>query len=195
MTAAAPTLAHDWYPRPLPPNVQLGERTFLHSAHAFVHCASRRPVAVAVGDDSGVYHGCHFDLGPEGVVRIGRFCTVVGAVFATNGTVRVGDHTFIAHEVLIADDAWAVPPGGPGEGDPDHALRHINAAARAPRLRARIDIGADVWIGARATILGPARIGAGASVAAGAVVTGDVPAGSTVAGNPAQVVRRGPWPA
>jgi maltose O-acetyltransferase len=52
-----------------------------------------------------------------------------------------------------------------------------------------------VWIGARATILGGARIGSGAIVGAGAVVDGDVPSGSTVAGNPARIVRRAPWPA
>jgi acetyltransferase-like isoleucine patch superfamily enzyme len=180
-------LEHDWYPRPLPDNVVLGERSWLHSAHAFVHCHSRRPVAVAIGEDSGVYHGSHFELGPHGVVRIGRFCTLVGAIICTDGSVRIGDHTFVAHEVLIADGAWAVPPRA--------AAGTMTGSAADDGQRPLIEIGADVWIGARATILGGARIGAGAIVGAGAVVTGEVPAGSTVAGNPARVVRRGPWPA
>ena len=63
-------LAHDWYPRPLPGNVVLGDRCWLHSAHALVHCASVRDVALAIGDDSGVYHGTHFDLGQHASVVI-----------------------------------------------------------------------------------------------------------------------------
>ncbi|MEY2512931.1 MAG: hypothetical protein QOJ89_289 [bacterium] len=176
-------LAHDWYPRPLPANVVLGERCWLHSAHALVHCASVRDVALAIGDDSGVYHGTHFDLGPQASVVIGRCCTIVGAIVRSDGDVRIGDHVFISHEVVIADGPWAVPP----------RLARGDAAdgSGAPGAGARIDIGDDVWIGARATILGGVRIGARAVVGAGAVVTTDVPVGAVVAGNPAQVVRSG----
>jgi maltose O-acetyltransferase len=46
----------------------------------------------------------------------------------------------------------------------------------------------DVWIGARAILLPGVRVGSGSVVAAGAVVSRDVPAGVIVAGNPAQVV-------
>jgi virginiamycin A acetyltransferase len=51
-------------------------------------------------------------------------------------------------------------------------------------------IGHDVWIGTRATILPGARLGNGTIVGAGAVVSGDVPPYSIVAGNPARVLRR-----
>jgi acetyltransferase-like isoleucine patch superfamily enzyme len=52
-------------------------------------------------------------------------------------------------------------------------------------------IGNDVWIGCRSIILKGVRIGNGAVVAAGSVVTKDVPANTIVAGNPARVVREG----
>ncbi|MBC8530510.1 sugar O-acetyltransferase [Gehongia tenuis] len=48
----------------------------------------------------------------------------------------------------------------------------------------------DVWIGGSAVVLGGVRIGRGAVIAAGAVVTKDVPAMTVAAGNPARVVRR-----
>jgi acetyltransferase-like isoleucine patch superfamily enzyme len=54
-----------------------------------------------------------------------------------------------------------------------------------------IAIGDDVWIGCRATILKGVTIGAGAVVAAGSVVTTDVPAAALVGGNPAAVLREG----
>ena len=54
-----------------------------------------------------------------------------------------------------------------------------------------ITIGDHVWIGNRAVILKGVNIGDGAIVAAGALVTKDVPANSIVAGIPAKVVKKG----
>lgn len=59
---------------------------------------------------------------------------------------------------------------------------------------APIVIGDRVWIGCRAIILAGVTIGEGSIVAAGSVVTRDVPPGTLVAGNPAKVIREtGPW--
>lgn len=49
-------------------------------------------------------------------------------------------------------------------------------------------LGDDIFIGAGAKIIGPVRIGTGARIGANAVVTYDVPAGMTAAGNPARLV-------
>jgi acetyltransferase-like isoleucine patch superfamily enzyme len=74
--------------------------------------------------------------------------------------------------VTIADSAWAVPacvdrqmPPGP-----------------------RTSIGANVWIGARATLLAGLSIGEGAIIGAGAVVVHDIPAFAIAAGVPARVI-------
>lgn len=48
----------------------------------------------------------------------------------------------------------------------------------------------DVWIGANVTVLPGRRIGTGSIVAAGAIVSADVPPFSVVAGNPARVIKR-----
>ena len=53
----------------------------------------------------------------------------------------------------------------------------------------QIIIGNDVWIGQNATILGGVKIGNGAVVGAGAVVTKDIPPYAIVAGNPARVIK------
>ena len=53
-----------------------------------------------------------------------------------------------------------------------------------------LEIGHDVWIGARAIVLpGCTRIGAHSIIGAGAVVTHDVPDYAIVGGNPAKIIR------
>ena len=51
-------------------------------------------------------------------------------------------------------------------------------------------VGNDVWFGYRATVMPGVGIGDGAIIAAGAVVTSDVPPYTIVGGNPAKVIRR-----
>ena len=52
-----------------------------------------------------------------------------------------------------------------------------------------VNIGENVWIGSRVTILPGVNIGEGAVVGAGSVVTGNVPKGAVVGGNPAKVIK------
>jgi acetyltransferase-like isoleucine patch superfamily enzyme len=173
-------LEHDWFSLPVPDNVRLSARSWLHSSFAFCHYRSRAEIGVRVGSDTGLYAGTFFDLGPDAEVEIGRYCSVVGAIFSTNGRVVIGDFALIAHEVVIADTHWATPE-----------LRQLTTALpRTSQLPpSSIEIGANVWIGAQAIILGNVRIGKGAIIGAGTLVTQDVPPFTLCAGNPMRFVR------
>jgi acetyltransferase-like isoleucine patch superfamily enzyme len=167
-------LEHDWFPRALPDNVVIGPRSWCYSSFAFMHYQSRQPCGVRIGSDSGIYNGTFFDVGPQGQVIIGNYCTLVGAIIATNGQVEIGDYAFLAHEVVLADHAVMMP--GLSAVSPDHSS-----------LKS-IVIGSNCWIGARAILLAGASIGEGAIVGAGAVVNGTVPPFTIAAGNPARQV-------
>src|SRR5262249_59329201 len=60
----------------------------------------------------------------------------------------------------------------------------------AGRKSHRVNIGHDVWTGHGAIVLPGRNIGTGAVIAAGAIVTKDVPAYTIVAGNPARPIKR-----
>jgi putative colanic acid biosynthesis acetyltransferase WcaF len=69
---------------------------------------------------------------------------------------------------------------------------HDFSSAALPLVTAPVEIGAGAFVGARAFVLPGVVVGAGAIVGAGAVVTRAVPAGTTVAGNPARIIKPAP---
>lgn len=163
------SLEHDWFSKPVPENVVMGSQSWLYSSFAFSHYESRLPGAVNIGNDTGIYNGTFFDLGPNASIEIGDFCSLVGVIIATNGKVVIGSYTFIAHEVVIADSFAEIPSG------------------RKASAKGNIIIGENVWIGANAVILSGAKIGEGAIIGAAAVVDFEVPPFSIVVGNPASI--------
>ena len=61
---------------------------------------------------------------------------------------------------------------------------------KAYPFKGNIEIGNDVWLGYRATIMAGVKIGHGAIVGSHAVVTKDVPPYAIVGGNPAKIIRQ-----
>ncbi len=172
------TLEHDWFSRPLPDNVVMGDRSWLHSSYAFLHFSSQRPSGVRIGENCGIYKGTFFNLGPDGEVEIGDYTTLVGAIISTNKRVVIESYVFVAHEVVLADASCSVPPL-------DAPAPELDATAVSP---VSIYISENCWIGMRAILLEGAHLGRGAIVGAGAVVDFPVPDHAIVAGNPARVV-------
>jgi acetyltransferase-like isoleucine patch superfamily enzyme len=111
-------------------------------------------------------HGLNITVGRT--VFIGYECAFTG-----HAAIDIADQVMIAHKVNL------VTAGHPVE--PDQRRAYIAAAP--------ITIETNVWIGAAATVLPGVSIGAGSVVAAGAVVTRDVPPATLVGGVPAAVIR------
>lgn len=109
-----------------------------------------------------------FILGPYSLVSRGvSLC----------GKVRAGKYVMIAPDVTIAGA--------------DHIFDEVGVPmyfAGRPELPETV-IGDDVWIGARVCIIAGVRIGRGAILAMGSVVTKDVPPYAIVGGVPAEVIR------
>jgi acetyltransferase-like isoleucine patch superfamily enzyme len=180
MHKATHAIAGDWFPRELPTGFSVGERSFVVSSYTCLHWAEGDENGLSIGDDTGVYHGSFFELGPRAHVRIGSFCTLVGVIIRAEREISIGDYVFIAHEVVISDCEHA---GRASVNRPATRLPPGNCEPRPVR------IGNDVWIGMRSVILAGVTIGDGAIVGAGAVVSEDVPAHCIAFGNPARIAR------
>lgn len=106
--------------------------------------------------------------------------------------IRLGKNIFINHAcsfldiggIIIEDDVMIGPRVNlTTENHP------LNPAERTTLLIKPIVVRRNAWIGAGATVLPSVSVGENAVVAAGAVVTADVPANTVVAGIPARVIR------
>jgi acetyltransferase-like isoleucine patch superfamily enzyme len=176
-------LADDWFPRPLPAGLRMGQRCFLYSAFSFFHCSPTANNDVLIGDDTGIYHGTFFELGPQARVAVGNFCTLVGPIIRAEREVTIGNYVFVAHEVVISD---CDGPQATTRSQPTQTANLLSPPTCSPRP---VRIEDDVWIGMRAIILAGVTIGAGSIIGAGAVVSEDVPPLTVVSGNPGKVVR------
>lgn len=128
------------------------------------------------GMNVSIHESCWF-LNPGMIcvgnnVSINPMCYIQGC-----GGIRIGNDVSIGHHVTIMSA--------------DHIYDDLNIPIKDQGIQFKevvIDDGA--WIGAKATILMGVRIGQGAIVAAGAVVTRDVDSFTIVGGIPARLIRR-----
>lgn len=130
-----------------------------------------RLVGYRVDDGFRLFPPIFTDFGKN--IKIGKDVFVnSGCCFQDQGGVTLGDGCLVGHNVVFA------------------TLDHDKCPSkRGDMTAAPIVVGKDVWIGAHATILKGVTIGDGAIVAAGAVVTRDVPPNTIAAGVPARVVK------
>jgi acetyltransferase-like isoleucine patch superfamily enzyme len=115
---------------------------------------------------------------------------------AHEGTLRIGDKTVLGREntlncyldldigpqCIVADWVYMC--------DFDHRFDDVHTPIKDQGIvKSPVRIGADVWVGVKASVLRGARVGRGSVLAAHTVVRDEVPPGSVVAGVPGRVVR------
>ncbi|MFC8598579.1 acyltransferase [Isoptericola sp. NPDC057191] len=123
-----------------------------------------------LGDRTYVAAGAYV----SGALRAGRDCSL-NPYTVVRGDVRLGDAVRIGSHTSVLGF--------------NHSMEPDTEVHRQPLRSAGITIGDDVWVGSHVVVLDGVSVGDKAVLAAGAVVTKDVPAGAVVGGNPARLIR------
>ena len=158
--------------------IRLGQGSYLDEG-VYIHAC---PAGVEIGNNTLVMHGAvlhvyNFRNLPHAGIHIGRD-SLIGeyTVIRGQGGVTIGDRVYTSPHTQII------------------AVNHVFDDRERPFIEQGITaqgilIEDDVWLGSAAVVTDGVRIGRGAVVAAGAVVTRDVPSHTVVGGVPARVLR------
>lgn len=148
------------------PDVKLGENVRIHGFANLYGCE--------IGDETRVGTFVEIQKG----VTIGSRCKIQSHSFICEG-VTIESGVFVGHGVMFINDRYprATAAGGQLQTEADWTCQKTLVKAGAS-------------IGSGATLLGGITIGECATVGAGSVVTRDVPAHATVAGNPARMLKQ-----
>lgn len=151
-------------------------------------------------------------------VKVGDFARIADSRFARNVDLQrfsmiygseMGDYSYVGRNFTcwhakigkFCSISWNVSIGGANHDytrmtqhsflyAPQFGLLESDGEVAYDRFTSKCEIGNDVWIGCHAVILRDVKIGDGAVVAAGSVVTKDVEPYTIVAGVPAKVIKR-----
>lgn len=132
----------------------------------------------SIGEDTTIERGCKFAY-PK-TIEIGRRVFInTGNIFLNSPKdgIKIGDFVNIAPECIFLTSNY----------DYSDWRKPMNYSSKT--IYKPIEVGDDVWVGARSVILPGVKIGRGAIVAAGAVVTKNVPEYAIVGGSPAKLIK------
>lgn len=131
-----------------------------------------RLIGKKVDDTFRLFPPFYTDFGKN--ITIGKEVFInSGCHFQDQGGIEIGDGAFIGHNVTLATINHDIAP-----------------SQKRKNHYAPIKIGANVWIGSNATVTQGVTIGEWSVVAAGAVVTKDVPPYTIVGGIPAKEIKK-----
>jgi len=144
-----------------------------------------------------IRRGLHLHMTPPARVEFGELCVLDrDLTIECEGVLRVGARTIFGHHCTLA----AVQSVIIGEDcllaemvsirDHDHCFDDLATPIREQGAKvATVEIGRNVWLGAKVTVTKGVCIGDNAVVGANAVVTKDIPANAIAVGIPARVIR------
>jgi maltose O-acetyltransferase len=126
------------------------------------------------GKNINIEHGAFFSSGKE--IEIGEN-SGLGLNCRVMGPLSIGDNVMMGPDVMIYTQ--------------NHNFEDTNIPMikQGNSVRKKVTVGDDVWVGARVIILPGITVGRGSILAAGSVVTKDVPEYSIVGGNPAKIIK------
>lgn len=132
--------------------------------------------------------GSIFVISSSSMIKIGDRVGISSACLWAQESITIGNDVNIGGDCLIMDNDAHPHDYLQRRYDFENKVGRMAYLAMVPA--APVEIGNDVWIGARCQILKGVHIGARSIIAAGSIVTKDIPSDVVAAGNPCKVIRR-----
>jgi len=175
---------------PEKPCCLIGEGSMLYPQSRVINMKNDERL-ISIGESTHVL-GELLTFAHGGSIVIGDECYIGDSTrIWASSSIQIGSRVLISHQVNIFDNQTHPLPASKRN---DH-FRTIFSTGHPENIdlgEQPVVIEDDVWIGCASIILRGVHLGRGVVVAAGSVVTKDVPAWSIVAGNPAKVIREIP---
>ena len=163
-----------------PGRVQLGQQVVLGEGVTLDGRSSSVEISLAIGDDVMIADHCTLSC-KEGKLQIGdRVGLGTQAIIQSTQQCSV----VIGNDVIIGPSCYVVGGGNYQLDNPDELIRTQDIRADGGCI-----IEDNVWLGAKVLVLDGADIGHGSVVAAGAVVTREIPPYCICAGVPARIIK------
>lgn len=153
--------------------MHIGKRTFLRKIYI------TWPQQVYVGENCNFEHNIYFKF--DGIWKTGYAINIGHNVFiGSNCEFNISKSIIIGNNTLIASGCRFI--------DHDHGTKLGELIGKQPPVELSINVGSDVWLGCNVVVLKGVTIGDGAVVAAGAVVTKNIPCREIWGGVPAKKI-------
>ena len=134
-------------------------------------CCKARKFFIECGSDLFIGGKCKFHAN----IYVGDNCNFNGMQVLGKGTLKVGDNFHSGVECMIITE--------------NHNYEGTKLPYDETFIYKTVIIGDNVWFGNRVLVVGDVNIGEGVIVAAGSVVTKDIPEFAIVGGNPAKIIK------
>jgi acetyltransferase-like isoleucine patch superfamily enzyme len=160
------------------PDLHLGQGCYIDAL--VVIWSGRGGGIVELAPDVHIHRGTLVEVDNGGSISISEYTYIQAHcnLYAYAGNIRIGSHVLIAPKCGLFSYQHRTD-------DPTKAMHRQGFVSKGD-----IVVEDDVWLGTGAKVMDGIRIGRGAIVGAGAVVTHDVPPYTVVAGVPARVIRK-----
>jgi acetyltransferase-like isoleucine patch superfamily enzyme len=156
--------------------LQLGRNIFMDDRVVLFQRETGGPIKL--GDQVHLYRDTILETGQGGRIEIGNEASVHPRcqINAYKSSIFIGKDVMLAPNCALYSYDHGIQPG-------------IPICEQPIQSKGDIIIGEDAWLSFGVVVLSGVQIGSGAVIAAGSVVTRDVPDGAIAAGNPARVMK------
>jgi len=171
----------------------LGRHVQIKNPSSFIFglgCSLGDRVLLDCYGQKGIRLGDSVSIGAGAIVSVTSHMSSYGVGLEVGNNTGIGEYAYLGCSGGVKIGSDVIMGQYVSFHSQNHNYSNVNKLIREQGVTSEgIELGNNIWVGAKVTFLDGAKIGDGCVVAAGAVVRGEFPSGTVIAGVPARVVK------